>query len=226
MLLTSAPDPGALLQRADVLIEKGTRASQLKGAKMLLATHKVRPGEVTTMSAVARAWFLRALWSKDLQRKERASNRGIRASRALVKAFPDRAEGYYWASINYGMKAQAVGVVRAVSEGLANRIEKNGLRALKRNPRLYGGAVQRMLGRYYYLVPWPMQKLERSLTLLEQSYKADPKHPATQLYLAEVLLASGHDKRALGLLRTCSTARNHTDPEAIPTCRQRLLDMN
>ncbi len=226
-LLAGPPPQSLLIDEAQARIDKGTRTAQLKGARLLLKAHEAGPQTFEGVVAASHAWFLRSVWAKTPQRREQAATRGVRYARRLIETWPKRAEGYYWAAVNLGMKARAMGITATISEGIPKQIESFALEALQRNRALYAGATQRLLGRFYYLLPWPLKKLERSIKLLEEAHEADPAHPSTQYYLAEALLEKDEaDRRAVALLERCANGRRIGDPEAIPGCRRRLAALN
>ncbi len=215
------PDAQALLDRAAPLFEAHSRKLQLKGARMLRKAHKRDPEHLETMCGMSRAFFARSHWSNDRDKKRRLARKGVRWAERVIKRWPDRAEGYYWAALNLGLLAQSSGLLAAVQQGFAQRIQKNGLAALARNPALYGGATQRMLGRYYFVVPWPLRNRKRALELLEDGHRRRPTNVAGQRYLAEALWDAGQKKRATALFKRCAKGGggNRDAPEA---CRAQL----
>ena len=219
--LAPPEDVGQLLAEADRQIQMGQRAPALLGARLLLRAHELGPDRLDTTAGVARAWFMRAYWSEKRAQVMSCTRRGLKWARRAAEKWPMEAEGFYWAAANYGLLAQATGILQAVNEGLATRIEKMGTAALKRNPELYDGAVQRLLGRYYQMLPWPLKKLDRAIELLEVAHRANPAHVAGNQYLGEALAEKGQKNRARALFQKCAEGGG-PNPHAPKICAEQL----
>lgn len=219
----SGPPPAvqALLDRAGILFEAHSKKQQFEGSRLLRQAHKRAPDHLVTMAGMAQACFARSHWGDKPDKRRKFARLGIRWAKRVIKRWPDRAEGYYWAALNFGLLAKSSGVLVAVQEGLAGQIERNGLAALKRNPTLYRGGTQRLLGRYYFKVPWPLRDRKRALTLLEEGHRLGPDNVAGQRYLAEALWSSGKRKRATALFRRCAKGGGG-NRDAPGACRDRL----
>lgn len=221
-VLTGLP-PGidADLKAAAAKMGHPSPTVQLAGAKLLNAAYEAAPNHLETMEGASHAWFIRAYWTRDSKKAAKYARRGLKLARGLIKTYPDRAEGHYWAAANAGLVARAAGVATAIKEGLAQQIESYAVAALKRNPTLYKGAVPRLLGRYYQELPWPLANPEKARKLLEEAHKQDPKHISTLLWLAEALIKAGEDKRATVLLHRCAKGQG-PDRKARQECKERL----
>lgn len=184
------------------LSHRNSRKRQ-EGFQMLFKAYKMAPNEFKTLLGASEACFARANWSKKKSDIARWGRKGWHYSKKVMKRWPKRAEGYYWSSINLGQYARGGGVWVALSKGLAGKIERLALASLRRNPKLYKGAAQRVLGRYYYSLPWPMRKLKKSRKYLEAAHRIAPNHPGGQLFLGETLWKLGYKKRALKLFGRC-----------------------
>ena len=218
-----ATESSALLARARPLLVSHSRTRQLAGTKLLKQAYEGSPGRLETVVGMAQAYFVRAYWAESRPAKQRRlAKKGVQWAKRAVSRWPQRAEGYYWAAANFGMVATASGVLAAVQQGLAGKIEQSGLAALKRNPTLYRGAVPRLLGRYYQMLPWPLKRPKRALELLEEAHRLDPDHVAGQQYLAEGLHDSGARARARALFERCSRGKGPAR-DAPSICRDRLL---
>lgn len=212
------------MQRAHTQLDRPSRAEQMRGARMLLKAHELAPEQLETMAGMAEAYFVRAFWEEERAKVVRYARKGEGWARKVIAQWPSRAEGYYWAAANIGVRARAAGIMEAINGGLAGKIERMGLRALERDPDLYQGAIQRLLGRYYTKLPWPLTKADRAVALLEEAHRHDPAHVNGMLYLGEALVLTGQEERARALFASCSTGTG-PDPEAPRICREHLQSL-
>lgn len=221
-VLTALP-PGidAQLKAAHTKMLHSSPKVQLAGAKLLNAAYEAAPEHLETMAGASHAWFIRAYWTRDSKKAVTHARRGLKLAQDLIIAHPDRAEGHYWAAANAGLVARAGGVAIAIKEGLAQQIESYAVAALKRDPKLYKGAIPRLLGRYYQELPWPLGNPKKARRLLEEAHKQDPQHISTLLWLAEALIKAGDDERATKLLHRCAKGRG-PDRKARQQCKERL----
>lgn len=200
----------ALLKQGKRLEKMHQPEMQRKAATLLFKAHQLAPGRFQTLEGASHACNIMARLSKKKSAISKWGKRGAAYATKMIKRWPSRAEGYFWASVNFGQYARGGGVWVAITKGLAGKIEKMALASYKRNPRLYKGAAQRVLGRYYFRVPWPMRNLNKSLRFLEQAYRMEPKLAFNQYFLAETLWAKGKKSRAVRLYRSCASFRSHT----------------
>jgi hypothetical protein len=81
---------------------------------------------------------------------------------------PERVEGHYLFAIAAGEYANTIGAAQALTEGIAGKVESAALRAYAIDRDYSYGAPGTVLGRYYFMLPWPMRDLERSRRYLEE----------------------------------------------------------
>jgi hypothetical protein len=127
------------------------------------------------------------------------------AGRAREHA-PERVEGHYYYAVATGVYALTIGIMRALSDGVAGSIESAGERALALDPDFLDGAPGVLLGRYYFSLPWPRRDLARSRTLLEAVARRHPGKLVARVYLAETCHALDDDERARTELRAVLAA--------------------
>lgn len=195
---------GKLLVEGSKLLQQRSREDKDTGADLLLRANRLAPDHFETLVAATRAFFVKSNLTSDKKKMASFAQQGWAKAEILIRRWPQRAEGYYWACVNIGKYAQGSGVWVAMTKGLAKKIEEMALAALKRDPSLYKGASQRALGRYFYMLPWPMRNLDRSLAYLEDAYRQDPSDLNGILFLADTLRALGRKDRAQRLYRTCA----------------------
>lgn len=219
-----AEDWKALLERGEKLTLSPTPKVQLRGARMTAKAYKLAPDEIEATAGMCHALFLRSFFTKERKKAEKYARKAVSLARKMIKRWPKRAEGYYWMASSTGLLVRIIGVLDAVSQGLATRVEKAGLKALELDRTLYKGAVPRLLGRYYYLVPWPMKDLDKAVDLLADAYKQDPANVTGMRYLGEAWEAKGDKTKARNFFGKCARIKG-VDPEAAPFCKERLSEL-
>ena len=124
---------------------------------------------------------------------------------------PDQARVLFWSSIAWGMRAQRVGLLTIVREGVAKRMQDDAQRSLDLDPSVDQGGALRLLSRLNATLPrvpfvsgWVDRK--EALPLAERAYQLDPDHPGNRLVLALVLLERepGRRQEAISLLEQIS----------------------
>jgi tetratricopeptide (TPR) repeat protein len=109
---------------------------------------------------------------------------------------PARVEGHYFYALSVGEYAMTVGIMKAVMDGVAGKIETSALEAYALDREFeYGGAMT-VLGRYYYVLPWPKRDLDRSRRYLEDLKTRYPGRLLGRFYLAETYYALGEKEKA------------------------------
>jgi tetratricopeptide (TPR) repeat protein len=120
----------------------------------------------------------------------------------------DVARLYFWSAINWGAWSRNAGLLRAVRQGVANRIHRYTLITIALEPDYDEGGAFRLLGRLHAELPrvpfvsgWVDR--EESIPLLERAYAMAPANPGNRLLLALTLLDLAPERRteALDLLK-------------------------
>lgn len=119
----------------------------------------------------------------------------------------DVARLYFWSAINWGAWSRNVGMLRAVQQGVANRLHRYILITIALEPEYDEGGAFRLLGRLHAELPrvpfvsgWVDR--EQALPLIERAYHLVPANPGNRLLLALTLLdlAPERHPEALALL--------------------------
>lgn len=193
-----------LLDQAHLLRHAQEKSKQLLRAEKLWRAYTMHSKPYASVEAALIACSIRADFAKERDRIRMWAKTGWVLADQMIKRWPKRAEGYFWASIHIGQYARGGGVWVALTQGLAGKIEKMALTAVRMNPSVYRGAAQRVLGRYYFKIPWPWRKLKKSLSYLEEAHRLSPQSISGTLFLAETLWTLGQKKRAISLYRACA----------------------
>ena len=201
--------PGLYRQR-----DRAGKAQQ--AIDLLEAALAEEPDNVELHVQVARFYFwIGDTASSDAQKVQLSKTCWDHAERVKVLA-PSRVEGPCWSMACIGTHSEGVGILTAVRQGLAGKFEDNGKKAASISPNHDSGGPLRGLGRYYFMLPWPLQDLDDSRSYLERAYAAGPDHPRNLAYLADLELDQDNTEAARGYLdkiMAMSESSNANPPE-------------
>ncbi|WP_224245191.1 tetratricopeptide repeat protein [Hyalangium gracile] len=113
-----------------------------------------------------------------------------------VKLAPQRVECQYYAAAGIGVYSQAVGIMRALKDGLEGKFNERLDAAIQIDPGFESGGPWLAKGRYHYELPWPKRDLAESAKLYEKVIAKYPGNLRAYYYLAETLLADDKAQKA------------------------------
>ncbi len=140
---------------------------------------------------LARFYYWAATETKDSERAAVLAKKGWQAAEQTKRVSPHRIEGWYWATANIGIYADAAGTFVTVKEDLSTKYKENADQAIELDPSYDDGGPYRSLGIYYTKLPWPMQDLDQARELIGRSLSANPNRALSLYYYAEVQIQSG-----------------------------------
>ncbi|MGI9432397.1 MAG: hypothetical protein ACR2PQ_09300 [Myxococcota bacterium] len=124
----------------------------------------------------------------------------------------DVARFHFWSAINWGAWSRRTGLLQAVRQGVANRLERYVQVTIALEPECEEGGAFRLLGRLHAelpQVPFISGWVDRdaAIPLLERGFEIAPDHPGNRLLLALTLidLAPERTPEALDLLGQVAT---------------------
>jgi tetratricopeptide (TPR) repeat protein len=138
---------------------------------------------------------------KDGAARAAACSEGMRYGEAAVHRAPDAIEGRFVYALTLGEYGASIGVVQAVMEGIGQRYERAALDAYALDPDYDNGTTIIGLGRYYYLLPWPLRNLNKSRRYLEEARDRHPRALWGRVYLAQTYYELGQQRAARAELR-------------------------
>jgi hypothetical protein len=115
-------------------------------------------------------------------------------------------EGNCWYGFSVGNYADSVSVLTALKEGLKDKTQSSFEKAYQANKMYYDGGPIKALGRFWFVLPWPLQDKKLSQQYLREFQKSFPNDPEGQVYLAELLMKTGGKDEAKALLQKVSTS--------------------
>jgi predicted Zn-dependent protease len=127
-------------------------------------------------------------------------NRCLTATQLAERAIdlqPDRVEGHIYYAVAIGEYATTIGVNEVIWKGVGPKLEHAALRAYALDKDYDEGASMTTLGRYYSMLPWPLQDLQQSRRYLEELRQSHPHALIGRFYLAETYYKLGEHTLAL-----------------------------
>lgn len=166
--------------------------------------------EILWRAARYRWWV--ADGTNDEKLKKQIAKEGWNFAKRAVEAKPQGSEGKYFVALNIGAYSQAVGILKALGEGLEGQFVENLDASLKLNEAFdrYGGRTAK--GRYHWELPWPKRDLGKSKAELQKSIDKHPEHLRNYYYLAATLLKDGDAKGAKATVEKALTGADAYDP--------------
>lgn len=145
------------------------------------------------------------VWLGELQEnrtlKKALAVKGMEWARRANELEPERVEGHYYYASTVGQYATAISVMTAVTEGVTSKFEESMGRSYEMDRDYDDGGPMIALGRYYYVLPWPMRDLKRSRNYLEEARQRHPSRLIARVYLADTYYALGNKEKARQELR-------------------------
>ncbi|MCP4678812.1 MAG: hypothetical protein GY854_25660 [Deltaproteobacteria bacterium] len=152
----------------------------------------------------ARASFFLAHRTNDKKKKSKIGYEGYEAGVQAQKLNPKGAEGFYWGACALGEYGMSAGIVRAISKGIGGKIKKMLTRAYNLDRHSSYAGPSGALGRYWYMIPWPMKDLEKSIKYLEEAVRLAPLKLRHHAHLADAYLADERTDLAMKHFKICA----------------------
>lgn len=161
-------------------------------------------------AARIRWWFADGMTEERI--KKQTAKEGWNFAKRAVEVKPTGAEAKYFTAINIGAYSQAVGILKALSEGLEGQFVENLDYSIKNNESFdrYGGHTAK--GRYHWELPWPKRDLAKSKAELQMSIDKNPEHLRNYYFLADTLLKDGDKKGAQEAINKVASGSDAYDP--------------
>jgi len=97
-------------------------------------------------------------------------------------------------------------VLTALKEGLKDKTQSSFEKAYKADKMYHDGGPIKALGRFWFVLPWPLQDKKLSLQYLREYQKLFPNDAEGQVYLAEALMKAGEKDEAKAVLQKASVS--------------------
>jgi len=191
------PTAESYAAKLDVLYKTRDNATSIKETdKLISESTKAFPNDYGLLWRASRFRWWQADGTTAEKLRITLAKDGWNYAKRAEAAKKDGLEAKYYMANNIGAYSQAVGILKALGEGLEGKFNENLDYAVKANPSydLYGPLTGK--GRYYFELPWPKRDLGKSKELLEKAVKGEPRHLRGWYYLAETQLKDGDAKAA------------------------------
>jgi hypothetical protein len=205
--------PPESLAHADVLYTQRDTPARMAELQELFAKWAAAPESDYEKLWRAARW---KFWQADIlppgEAKKRLGQEGWALAERAVKLQPKKPEGHYYSAVNIGSYSLAVGVLRAIGEGLEQKFHGHLDAALTSDLEYERRAGLVARARAYYEVPWPKRDLGKSEAILKQVVEKHPDNLRAWLYLAETQLRKGEAKKAAESLTKVTQGSIAYDP--------------
>jgi tetratricopeptide (TPR) repeat protein len=144
---------------------------------------------------LARAYFWVAYTQSNRVVKKAMAGKAIETADHARQLRPNAVEGQYFYAVALGEYASTIGIMQAVVDGVAGKVETAAQRAYAADRDYENGAPGTVLGRFYFMLPWPKRDLKLSRHYLEEVVERHPQALLAHDYLADTYYDLGeHDK--------------------------------
>jgi tetratricopeptide (TPR) repeat protein len=150
---------------------------------------------------VGRAYWWVGHTAEDSAARMAACAEGMRYGEAAIHLVPDGIEGHFVYAMSVGEYAANIGVMQAISEGIGPKFERASLDVYALDRDYDDGTPIVALGRYYYMLPWPLRDLNKSRQYLEEARQRHPRALWGRVYLGQTYYALGQERAAKAELR-------------------------
>lgn len=188
---------GEVTARLDELWKTRDDAASLKAMDEAIGEGlKAFPDDFELLWRASRARWWVADGPIDAKLRKQIAKEGWTFAERAAKAKPDAIQGHYYVALNIGAYSQAVGILKALGEGLEGKFNDELDKARKIDAAYDRSGPVNAKGRYYWELPWPKRDLGKSRSELQAVTAKNPEHLRAWLYLAETELKDGNAKEA------------------------------
>jgi len=131
---------------------------------------------------------------------------GMKFGEKAIALNPNAVEGNFWYGCSVGNYSDGVSVVTALKEGLKNKTQASFEKSYRINKMYTDGGPVKALGRFWFVLPWPLQDKDLSLKYLKEYQKLFPNDAEGQIYLGELLLKMKNKDEAKVLLQKAESS--------------------
>jgi len=131
---------------------------------------------------------------------------GMKYGEKAIALKPNGIEGNFWYGTSVGTYSDGVSILTALKEGLKDKTQSSFEKSYQINKMYWDGGPIKALGRFWFVLPWPMQDKGKSMKYLTEYQKLFPNDPEGQVYLGELLLKKGDKEQAKDVLQKASAS--------------------
>lgn len=119
---------------------------------------------------------------------------GMAYAEKAVKLNPNKPDGQYWYGMNVGIYSDSVSILTALREGLKDKTQDSFEAAYKSDKNYDNGGPIASLGRFWFVLPWPLNDEDLSMEYYREFQKTKhfgiPDTVHVHVYFGELLIDS------------------------------------
>jgi tetratricopeptide (TPR) repeat protein len=131
---------------------------------------------------------------------------GMKYGEKAIALNTNGVEGNFWYGCSVGNYSDGVSIFTALKEGLKDKTQSSFETSYKINKMYMDGGPIKALGRFWFVLPWPLQDKKLSLNYFKEFQKSFPNDTEGQVFLAETLIKTGDKDDAKVLLQKAETS--------------------
>lgn len=185
------------IKEADELFEKGDLESYKKAIDLYLNATKNNPESYEANWKLARAyrWYGEESKRKGVEGWKDICTEygklGMKSGEKAISLNPEAVEGHYYYGLNVGIYSDGVSIVTALKEGLKGKTQSSFEKAYEIDKTYSSSGPTVALGRFWFVLPWPLNDKKKALKFLREANQASPDNIDGKLYLGELLADLG-----------------------------------
>jgi hypothetical protein len=153
---------------------------------------------------------------------------GMGFAEKAIGLAPDKVEGYYYYGLSVGIYSDGVSILTALSEGLKNKTQESFETAYKIDKTYNRGGPMLSLGRFWTVLPWPMNDEDKALAYLREYQAAGFLDGSVEgkIYLGELLIDIGGDDNEAEARKLLQVAAQSPEPYFSDWAKRLLADLD
>lgn len=193
-------------EEADRLFSTGELENYRKAGELYAHSLEQTPKDFEAAWKAARAYREYAQNSKEQELTDWKSicqkygKLGMEFGEKAIGLNPEAIEGHFWYGCSVGNYSDGVSIVTALREGLKNKTQLGLEKSYEIDRQYKDGGPIKALGRFWFVLPWPLTDKEKSLKYLREHQQLFPEDEEGQVFLAEVLINRKETAQAKELL--------------------------
>ncbi|MBX3422429.1 MAG: tetratricopeptide repeat protein [Pirellulaceae bacterium] len=202
------------LALADEVYAGGDLGAYKRSAGMYAKISDGTPKDYEAAWKAARAYRQYASYSKEQDVDDweticrEYGKQGMKYGERAIANNPKGVEGYFWYGCAVGNYSDGVSIATALSEGLKGKTQANLEKAYEIDKTYRDGGPIKAIGRFWYVLPWPLTDKKRSLEYLREMQQLYPDDPEGQVFLGELLIDMKEKAEAKKLLEKAARSEN------------------
>ncbi|MBC2716551.1 MAG: hypothetical protein HF978_14705 [Desulfobacteraceae bacterium] len=197
VLTQEAPD---VLTQAAELIDMEGLENYKKALDLCMGAVKKDPNSFKANWMAAQACRLYGMDTQELGLSDwkdtckKFGKKGMGYAEKAVKLNPKSEEGHYWYGMNVGIYSDSVSILTALKEGLKDKTQDSFEAAYKINKDYDNGGPIAALGRFWFVLPWPLDDEDLSMKYYREFQKTKhfgiPDNVQVHVNFGELLIDS------------------------------------